>query len=216
MKTSVYSISGKELRTIDLDDSVFNREVSMGSIYEAVKVELANRRQGTHSTLTRREVDATTKKPYAQKGTGRARQGRVKSPHYVGGGIAFGPKPRDYSYVIPKKVKRLAYKSILSMKASTGNFKVIEDFSVATGKTKDMAGILKAVSGEGRVVVVTTTHDVMLKRAARNLPNLTLLAWNQLNAHDLFYSHQLILMEKAALELSRFYSDREVNDNGSV
>ncbi len=216
MKTSVYSIAGKELRSIELEDTVFAREVSMGSIYEAIKVELANRRQGTHSTLTRREVDATTRKPYAQKGTGRARQGRVKAPHYVGGGIVFGPKPRDYSYVIPKKVKRLAFKSILSLKASSGNFKVVEDFTIASGKTRDMASVLKAVTGEGRVVVVTSAHDAMLKRAGRNIPNLTLLAWNQLNAHDLFYSHQLILMEKAALEIGRVYGDQEVESHGSV
>jgi large subunit ribosomal protein L4 len=212
MKTKVYNILGKEVKTIDLDDSVFAREVSMGSIYEAIKVELANRRQGTHSTLTRREVDATTKKPYAQKGTGRARQGRIKAPHYVGGGIVFGPKPRDYSYVIPKKVKRLALKSILSLKVSSGAFKVIEDFSISSGKTKDMAKILETVSGSGRTVMVASAHDELLKRAGRNLPNLTLLTWNQLNAHDLFYSHNLLIMEKAAMELGNMYGEPKDGD----
>jgi len=212
MKTKVYNILGKEVKTIDLDDSVFAREVSMGSIYEAIKVELANRRQGTHSTLTRREVDATTKKPYAQKGTGRARQGRIKAPHYVGGGIVFGPKPRDYSYVIPKKVKRLALKSILSLKVSSGAFKVIEDFSISSGKTKDMAKILETVSGSGRTVMVASANDELLKRAGRNLPNLTLLTWNQLNAHDLFYSHNLLIMEKAAMELGNMYGEPKDGD----
>lgn len=208
MKATVYSTSGKELRTIELEDSVFAREVSMGSIYEAIKVELANRRQGTHSTLTRREVDATTRKPYAQKGTGRARQGRIKSPQFVGGGIVFGPKPRDYSYVIPRQVKRLAYKSILSLKVSNGSFRVIEDFSVSSGKTRDMAAILKNVGSQGRTVIVASQHDEMLRRAGRNIPNLKLLAWNQLNAHDLFYSHNLILMESAALQIGRAFGER--------
>lgn len=209
MKTTVYSVEGKELRTIELPDEVFAREVSMGSIYEAIKVELANRRQGTHSTKTRRDVKGTTRKPYAQKGSGRARQGRWKSPHFVGGGIVFGPKPRDYSYTIPKKVKQLAYKSILSLKAAKQALRVVEDFTISSGKTRDMAKILKAVSGEGRTVVIASMHDEMLRRAGRNIPNLILLSWNQLNAHDLFYSHHLLVMEKAAQELGRHFVEAE-------
>ncbi len=210
MTTKVYSKEGKELRNIDLNDEVFAREVSTGTIYEAIKNELANLRQGTASTKTRSEVKGTTKKPYAQKGTGRARQGRTKSPHYVGGGIAFGPKPRDYSYVMPRKMKRLAYKSIFSLKVTQNILKVIEDFSVETGKTKDMATILDAFKGTGRTVVVTTSDDPMLKRAGRNIPTLKFLAYNRLRAHDLFYSHNLLVMEKAALELGQMYgSDKE-------
>ena len=173
MDKKVFSIEGKELRTITLDDSVFAREVSEGSIYNAIKNELANKRVGTASTKTRSEVRGTTAKPWRQKGTGRARAGRRRSPVWVGGGITFGPKPRDYSYVLPKKIKQLAMKSILSLKAqSEDRFKVVEDFTVETGKTKDMKTILNALVDGEKTVVVLKDDDSMVRRAGRNLPNV--------------------------------------------
>ncbi len=206
MDKKVFSIEGKELRTITLDDSVFAREVSEGSIYNAIKNELANKRVGTASTKTRREVRGTTAKPWRQKGTGRARAGRRRSPVWVGGGIVFGPKPRDYSYVIPKKVKQLAMKSILSLKAqSDDRFKVVEDFTVESGKTKDMRNILKALVDGEKTVIVLKDDDKMVRRAGRNLPNVQFLSYNRLSAHTLFYGKNIVVMEGAASKLNEFY-----------
>ncbi len=206
MDKKVFSIEGKELRTITLDDSVFAREVSEGSIYNAIKNELANKRVGTASTKTRSEVRGTTAKPWRQKGTGRARAGRRRSPVWVGGGITFGPKPRDYSYVLPKKIKQLAMKSILSLKAqSEDRFKVVEDFTVESGKTKDMKTILSALVDGEKTVVVLKDDDSMVRRAGRNLPNVRFLSYNRLSAHTLFYGKNIVVMEGAATKLNEFY-----------
>ncbi len=206
MDRKVFSIEGKELRTITLDDSVFAREVSDGSIYNAIKNELANRRVGTASTLTRSEVRGTTAKPWRQKGTGRARAGRRRSPVWVGGSIVFGPKPRDYSYTIPRKVKQLAMKSILSLKAQDETtFKIVEDFTVESGKTKDFKAILKALVNDEKTVVVLKDDDKMIRRAGRNLPNVRFLSYNRLSAHTLFYGKNVLVLEGAASKLNEFY-----------
>ena len=206
MDKKVFSIEGKELRTITLDDSVFAREVSEGSIYNAIKNELANKRVGTASTKTRSEVRGTTAKPWRQKGTGRARAGRRRSPVWVGGSVVFGPKPRDYSYAIPKKVKQLAMKSILSLKAqSEDRFKVVEDFTVESGKTKDMLSILSVLTDGEKTVVVLKDDDKMIRRAGRNLPNVRFLSYNRLSAHTLFYGKNVIVLEGAASKLNEFY-----------
>lgn len=205
MKTKVFSIQGEEVRNLELSDAVFGRDVSEGTIYYAIRNELANRRQGTASTKTRSEVRGTTAKPFRQKGTGRARAGRTKSPVWVGGGIVFGPRPRDYSYTMPRKMKRAAIMSILSKKAQDEALKVVEDFTVESGKTKDLASILKNLAKEERTVVVLKDDDGMIRRAGRNIPWLTMLSYNRLNAHDLFYSRQVIVLETAATNLNDFY-----------
>ncbi|MBN2509808.1 MAG: 50S ribosomal protein L4 [Spirochaetales bacterium] len=205
MKQKVFSISGEEIRNIDLNDVVFGREVSDGSIYHAIRNELANRRVGTASVKTRAEVKGSGAKPWAQKGTGRARAGHRRSPVWVGGGVVFGPKPRDYSYKLPKKVKRLAMTSILSLKAQESALKVIEDFSVETGKTKDLAGILTKLGNGERTVIVMKDDDVLLRRAARNIPWLRVLSYNRLSAHTLFYGKNVLLLETAAKNLNEFY-----------
>lgn len=169
MEKKVYSIDGKELRTINLDDKVFGLPVNEDVIYYAITNELANMRVGTACTKTRAEVHGSNAKPYKQKGTGHARRGDKKSPINVGGGTIFGPKPRDYSYSIPKKEKRLAMKSILSLKAQTDRLTVVEDFTIESGKTKDLVKILnnfvkesytKNVRAEnGEKTEVTRTRD---------------------------------------------------------
>ena len=207
MDKKVYSIKGKEVKTVALSDEVFAHEISEGSIYNAIKNELANLRVGTASTKTRSEVNGAKTKPWAQKGTGRARSGRKQSPVWVGGGIAFGPRPRDYSYVLPKKVKQLAMKSILSLKASTEGFKVVENFTVATGKTKDLVQILTAiVPSQEKTVLILKDDDANLKRAARNISWVRFLTFNRLRAHDLFYTKNLLIMEEAAQNLGSFYA----------
>ncbi len=206
MEKKVYSVDGKELRTIDLDDKVFGLPVNEDVIYYAVTNELANMRVGTACTKGRAEVSGSNAKPYKQKGTGRARRGDKKSPLLIGGGVVFGPKPRDYSYAIPKKAKRLAMKSILSLKAQDDRLVIIEDFTVESGKTKDLAKILNAFGGKERTVLVLKDDDALLKRAGRNISILSFLSYNRLRAHDLFYGRKVLMLESAAKNLSDFYA----------
>lgn len=206
MDKKVYSIEGKELRDITLEDSVFAREVSEGSIYHAINNELANKRVGTACTKGRSEVRGSGAKPWRQKGTGRARSGHKRSPIWVGGGVVFGPKPRDYSYTLPKKIKRLAMKSILSLKAASETFKVVEDFTIDSGKTKELRTILTKLSTEERTVVILKDDDQMIRRAGSNLPNVRFLSYNRLRAHDLFYGKNILVLEGAAVKLNEFYS----------
>jgi large subunit ribosomal protein L4 len=222
MNCSVYSIDGKELRTIELADSVFGLPVNDEVIWYAINNELANKRQGTASTETRAEVHGSNAKPFKQKGTGHARRGDKKSPVLVGGGIIFGPKPRDYSYSMPKKAKRLAIKSILSLKVQSANLKIIEDFSIDSGKTNDLAKTLQNFGDPERTVIVLNdlreikesdaaawealhSKNAMTKRAGANLPWLNFLSYNSLRAHDLFYGRRILILESAAKSLNKFY-----------
>ncbi|POQ98758.1 50S ribosomal protein L4 [Alkalispirochaeta sphaeroplastigenens] len=206
MDVQVVSTAGKELRTLSVSERVFSRDVSDGAIYHAIRNELANKRVGTASTKTRGFVNFGGRKPWRQKGTGRARAGSRRSPVWVGGGTVFGPLPRDYSYRLPKKMKRAAMMSILSQQMQNGNLLVVEDFSVESGKTKDMAALLRNLTDAQRVVLVTASDDPMVKRSARNIPWLRFLSWNRLRAHDLFYAHKVVMMESAATALGDFYA----------
>jgi large subunit ribosomal protein L4 len=210
METKVFSIQGEQLRTITLDDAVFNREVSDGSIYHAVNNELANRRVGTACTKTRGEVNYSNTKPYKQKGTGNARAGDKKSPIWVGGGTIFGPKPRDYSYTLPKKLKRLAMKSLLSLSVLEDRLAVVEDFTIESGKTKELAGILQNfVKDNKRTVLILKDDDVMMRRAARNIPYVRVLSYNRLSAKELLYGRKVLMLESAAKNLNEFYGDTQ-------
>ena len=209
MEKKVYSIDGKELRTINLDDKVFGLPVNDDVIYYAITNELANMRIGTACTKTRAEVHGSNAKPYKQKGTGNARRGDKNSPIMVGGGTIFGPKPRDYSYAIPKKAKRLAMKSILSMQAQSDRFTVIEDFTIESGKTKDLVKILSNFADGERTVIILKDDDANIKRAGRNIPFLSFLSYNRLRAHDLFYGRKIIALESAVKNLSSFYAAKE-------
>jgi large subunit ribosomal protein L4 len=205
MEKKVYSVDGNELRTVTLDDNVFGLPVNEDVIYYAINNELANLRTGTACTKGRAEVHGSNNKPYKQKGTGNARRGDKKSPITVGGGVVFGPKPRDFSYKLPKQVKRLALKSILSLQAQTDRLTVVEDFTVESGKTKDLKKILDKFAKDTRTVVILKDDDELLKRAARNLHNVHFLAYNRLRAHDLFYGRKVIVLESAVKNLSDFY-----------
>jgi len=225
MNRTVYSIDGKELRSIELADAVFGLPVNEDVIWYAINNELANKRQGNASTKGRAEVHGSNARPFKQKGTGRARRGDKKSPITVGGGTIFGPKPRDYSYSMPKKAKRLAMKSILSLKAQSDTLKIIEDFSVDSGKTKDLFGILKNFGEGERTVLVLRGEEVndkqgiddradvlpgvrKIKQAGRMIPWLTFLSHSRLRAHDLFYGRNVIMTESAAKKLNDFYADK--------
>jgi large subunit ribosomal protein L4 len=209
MNCKVHSTEGKELRTMNLDDSVFGLPVNEDLIWYAINNELANRRQGNACTKDRGEVHGSNAKPYKQKGTGRARRGDKKSPVLVGGGVVFGPKPRDFSYAIPKKAKRQALKSILSLKAQSDTLKIIEDFSIESGKTKDLAKLLDNFQPGLRTVLILKDDDPMIKRAAANIPWLSYLSYNRLEAHSLFYGRQVLMLETAAKSLSDFYGAKE-------
>ncbi len=210
MEAKVYSVNGKEIRSIELNPDVFGIEVSNGSIYHAVNNELANRRVGTACTKTRAEVNYSNTKPFKQKGTGNARRGDKKSPIMVGGGTIFGPKPRDYSYTLPKKVKRLAMKSLLSLSVEEERLVLVEDFTSEDGKTKTLAGILKNFVEDGkRTVLIMKDDDAMLRRAAKNIPYLHVLSYDKLSAKELLYGRKVIMLETAAKNLNEFYGDQE-------
>jgi large subunit ribosomal protein L4 len=209
MNCKVYSKEGKELRTIALDDAVFGLPINEDLIWYAINNELANRRQGNASTKGRAEIHGSNAKPYKQKGTGRARRGDKKSPILVGGGTIFGPKPKDYSYSMPKKAKRQALKTILSLKAQSDTIKIIEDFSIESGKTKDLVKLLANFEPGLRTVLVLKDDDPLLKRAASNIPWLSYLSYNRLEAHELFYGRQVLMLETAAKNLCEFYGAKE-------
>ena len=194
MEKKVYSTDGKELRTITLDDKVFGLPVNDDVIYYAITNELANMRVGTACTKGRAEVHGSNAKPYKQKGTGNARRGDKKSPIMVGGGTIFGPKPRDFSYSMPKKAKRLAMKSILSMQAQSDRFTVVEDFTVESGKTKDLVKILdNFVKGERTVIVLRMT----MQKSSRQEETFLLC----LSFHIIVLEHMIYIMLVKLLSL---------------
>ena len=208
MEQKLFSTAGKEVGTVQLNENVFGVVVSTGSIYHAVRNEAANRRVGTACTKTRAEVNYSNTKPYKQKGTGNARRGDKKSPITVGGGTIFGPRPRDYSYSLPRKVKRLAMKSLLTLAVEEERLVVVEDFTSENGKTKDMAAIMSAFQTVGqRTVLVMKDDDVMIRRAAKNIPYLHVLAYDKLSAKELLYGKKVIVLESAVSNLNDFYGE---------
>lgn len=209
MKAKVYATDGKVTnKTVELNADVFDVQVSDGCIYYAVNNELANRRVGTACTKTRAEVNYSNTKPFKQKGTGNARRGDKKSPVFVGGGTIFGPRPRDYSFSMPRKMKRTAMKSLLSLSLKEERMVVVEDFTIESGKTKDMAAIVKNFSkDEQRTVVIMGNDDAMIRRAAKNIPYLHILAYDKLSAKELLYGKKVVVLESAAKNLNEFYGD---------
>jgi large subunit ribosomal protein L4 len=208
MDRTVYSRDGKELRSLELDDAVFGLPLNEDLIWYAINSELANKRLGTACTKDRGEVHGSNAKPYKQKGTGRARRGDKKSPLLVGGGTIFGPKPRDFSWHLPKKAKRQALKTILSLKVQSDNLKIIEDFSIESGKTKDIVSLLGNFGSPERTVIILKDDDPRVKRAGANIPWLSFLSYNRLRAHDLFYGRRVLLLETAAKNLNEFYGEK--------
>ncbi len=209
MNVTVYGIDGQEKGTIELNDEVFGIKPNKSVIYYALKADLANRRQGTASTKGRSEVSGSGAKPWRQKGTGRARAGSRRSPIWVGGGTVFGPKPRDYRIKLPKKMKRLSIRSVLSLKLSNNQLKVVENFKVESGKTRDFFNIAKNLSDEDkrkRVLFIDKNPDELNKRASRNIPWIMYYDADLLNTKDLYYSTQLVITEDAVKHLNQKYS----------
>lgn len=196
MQIDLMNVEGKKVGNIELADAVFATPVKEHLLWEVVKAQRAARRAGTHATKTREFVRGGGKKPYKQKGTGSARQGSSRAPNFVGGGKVFGPHPRDYSYTVPKKVRRAALASALSLRASEKKLVVLDKLSFDAPKTKQLVGILKAL-GVPSAVVVDGKENVHLSKSVRNLPKSKFLAPEGLNVYDILDHETLILTEGA-------------------
>ena len=197
-KANVFNMAGEKIGEIELSEAIFGIQPNESVLHDSVKNHLANCRQGTQSALTKGEVSYTTKKPWRQKGTGRARAGYAGSPVWYHGGVAFAPKPRDYSYTLNKKVKRLALKSALSAKAAENEIVVIDGLTVNEIKTKPFQSFLAKVGAENKALVVTETVDEKVVKSARNLPGVTTITATILSPYMILTSGKLVL-DKAAL-----------------
>lgn len=199
-KVAVYNMLGAQVGEIELKDDVFGIEPNNAVMYEFVKMQLANKRQGTSSTKTRTEVRGGGKKPWRQKGTGRARVGSSRNPVWRGGGIAFGPKPRDYSYKLPQKVRRLALKSALSSKALDNKIVVVDEFNFDQPKTKAMMQALEALKVGKKTLLVTADGNVNVVKSARNIEGVKPMRADFINVYDIL-KHDTLLMTKDAVAM---------------
>lgn len=193
---TVKGLTGDDAGTADLDDAWFGATPNMALMHQVVTAQLAARRSGTQSTLTRAEVRGGGAKPWKQKGTGRARQGSIRSPQWQGGGVALGPKPRSYAQKTPKKMIRAALVSALSDRASDGRVAVVSDWTLAAAKTSAAVAALRVLGLEGRVLVVVSPTDEVAARSFRNLPNVHLLTPGQLNAYDVLCSDWVVFSQE--------------------
>jgi large subunit ribosomal protein L4 len=204
--TTLYSKTGAEAGTVELPDGLFAAPVNESVMHQVVTAQLAGRRIGSHDTKTRGEVRGGGRKPYRQKGTGRARQGSRSAPHYAGGGVVFGPHPRDHSVRVPKAMRRLALKGALSSKFSDGAVKVVEDLALEAVKTRELLGYLDALAAAGRVLVVAPARDERLELSARNLPRVTVILADSLNTVDVLNADVLLITQPALATMSEVYA----------
>ena len=200
-KVAVFNMDGKQIGDIELNETIFGAEVNETLLHQVVVNQLANRRQGTHATKSRSMVRGGGRKPWRQKGTGRARQGSIRSPQWVGGGTVFGPSPRDYSYGMPKKARRAALKSALSAKVKAGKLVVLDEISVAEPKTRVMAGVFRALNVEKKPLVVTGEWDTNLEKSTRNIPNTLVAKSLGLNVYDVLNHEHLVMTKDAVAKL---------------
>ncbi|RKD25439.1 LSU ribosomal protein L4P [Caminicella sporogenes DSM 14501] len=204
-KIDVLNVSGQRVGEIELNDGIFGIEVNEHVLYEAVKNYLANQRQGTQSAKTRAEVRGGGRKPWRQKGTGRARQGSIRAPQWIGGGVVFAPKPRDYSYKLPKKVKRLAMKSALSSKVKNNEIIVLDELTMNVPKTKDMVNILKNINASKKVLVVLAAKDENVIKSARNIKGVKTTLVNTLNVYDILNHDTFVVTKEAVQKIEEVY-----------
>ena len=202
----VLNMAGAEVGTVELSDAIFGIEPNPVVVHEVVKNHLANCRQGTQSALTRAEVSGGGRKPWRQKGTGHARQGSTRAPQWTHGGIVFAPKPRDYSYVLNKKVKRLALKSVLSAKVAEGKLVVIDSIKMDAIKTAEFRKFLNAVKVDGKAVVVTPEVDTVIVKSARNIPGVLTTIANMLNVYDIINAQYLVVDQAALAKIEEVYA----------
>ncbi|MBR4889113.1 MAG: 50S ribosomal protein L4 [Clostridia bacterium] len=203
---SVMNMKGAEVGTIELNAAVFGIEPNVSVMNDAVKCYLANQRQGTQSALTRAEVSGGGRKPWRQKGTGHARQGSTRAPQWTHGGIVFAPKPRDYSYTLNKKVKRLAMKSALSSKVADNEIVVLESITLDTYKTKVVAEMLKAIGAEKKVLIVLPEVDEKVIASAANIPGVKTAQVNTLNVYDILNADKFVVVKDAVAKIEEVYA----------
>ncbi|MEC5425584.1 50S ribosomal protein L4 [Virgibacillus sp. C22-A2] len=197
-KVALLKQDGSQAGDVELNDSVFGIEPNTHVLHEAVVMQRASLRQGTHAVKNRSDVRGGGRKPWRQKGTGRARQGTIRAPQWVGGGVVFGPTPRSYSYKLPKKVRRLALKSALSSKVKEENLVVLESLAFDAPKTKDVVKMLEALNVDTKVLIVTAEKDETVIRSANNLQSVKVLALDEINVLDLLMHDKLIVTKDAA------------------
>lgn len=205
-KVTLYKMDGSVSGETELLDEVFGVEINETVMHQAVKMQLANKRQGTQSVRTRAEVRGGGAKPWRQKGTGRARHGSIRSPIWVGGGVTFAPKPRSYSQTMPKKMKRLAIKSALSSKVASDDLIVLDSLELAEPKTREMAQVLKNLNANRKIALVLSGKNEWIERAARNIPNVKLLHVNTLNVYDILNCDKFIVLEEAVRQIEEVYA----------
>ena len=201
----VFNMSGSEVGSIDLNDSIFAVEVNEHVIHQAVVAQLANKRQGTQKAKTRGEVRGGGRKPWRQKGTGHARQGSIRAPQWTGGGVVFAPKPRDYSFKLNKKVKRLALKSALTSKVNEGSFVVIDELSFDAPKTKEFANVLKNVNVDKALVVIEEGNNNAVL-SARNIPTVKTACVNAINVYDIIKYDSMVVTKAAVEKIQEVYA----------
>jgi len=204
--TTVYTKTGGDAGTIELPETLFAAPVNIALLHQAVVAQLAARRQGNADTKTRGEVRGGGKKPYRQKGTGRARQGTPTAPHYTGGGVVFGPHPRSYEQRLPKRMKRQALQGALTAKFGDGAIKVVEDLALDAIKTRELVGYLGALQVSGKILVVEAGKDERLELSARNLPGVTIIRADSLNVVDVLDADVLLIIRPSIATMSEVYA----------
>ncbi|MCI8284675.1 MAG: 50S ribosomal protein L4 [Firmicutes bacterium] len=205
-KVTMLNMAGESVGDIELNDEVFGIEVNEFAVHEVIKNYLANQRQGTQSAKTRGEVRGGGRKPFRQKGTGRGRQGSSTSPNHVGGGVVFAPKPRDYSYSVPKKVKRLAIKSVLTSKVQDNEIIVLDSLSFEAPKTKEMIKVLENVKAAKKAIIVLDEKDDNVIRSASNIPGVETTLVSTMNTYEVLNATSFIVTKDAIKKIEEVYS----------
>jgi len=205
-QTTLYDRSGASVGSVELPDELFAAPVNAAVLHQVVTAQLAGRHLGTHDTKTRGEVRGGGRKPYRQKGTGRARQGSRSAPHYAGGGVVFGPHPRSYEQRLPRRMKRLALRGALTAKFTDDAIKVIDTFGLEAIKTKDLVGVLDALSASGRVLLVAPARDETLLLSARNVPRVEVILADSLNVVDLLKADTVLIEQPALARMEEVYA----------
>lgn len=211
LSARVVDATGASAGELELDPAVFGAPVNTGVMHQALLRQLANARQGTHDSKTRTEVRGGGRKPYKQKGTGRARQGSIRSPQYEGGGTVFGPTPRSYRQGMPRKMRRLALRGALTEKARAGEIVVLDAFTLEAPRTKAIATFLEAIEAGRRVLLVLGAHNEVLERSARNLPHVRLVLAANLNVRDLLSGETVVMTRDAVDHVTEVLGDGEVD-----
>jgi large subunit ribosomal protein L4 len=205
-QTTLYARTGEAIGTVELSDELFAAPVNEAVLHQAVTAQLAGRRLGTSDTKTRGEVRGGGKKPYRQKGTGRARQGSRTAPHYAGGGVVFGPHPRSYAQRLPRKMKRLALRGALTAKLDSDQIRVLDSFALEAIRTKDLVGVLGNLKASGRILIVSPARDEQLDLSARNIPTVEVLRADSLNVVDLLNADTIVIEQPALARLEEVYA----------